>query len=144
MTKKQDDLKKYDEIMEVQEVVERPKHVEKYVGITSGKPIKFMRGQGGICTINGIDVFGSPIDVSTGVTFTVTSSDPEIVTVDLPLGTTFRRYGVKVGTATIKVVGTWDDESKNVGPFEYDIPCEVVSDDPVALFVDPGLHIPNE
>jgi hypothetical protein len=100
------------------------------------------------CTVLGVDSVGNTVDISAVATLTPppSSSDPAILTVDLPNGMTFAVHAVgplsTPGTpVTVTVTATWNDGSK--GPFTFDLPVDVVAGGATGIMVVPGTPTPH-
>lgn len=92
------------------------------------------------CTVYGTNSAGDRLDISSVATLSVSSSDTSIISVDPPSGNVFTMHALKQSTpgtpVVIHVTATWNDGS--VGPFTFDLPCDVQAGGATGLLVVPG------
>lgn len=88
------------------------------------------------CTVQGVDAAGAAVDISAVATITAVSDNPAVLTVDSPVGMTFKEHGVAPGSANVTVVATWGDGS--VGPFTFTLPDTVTAGPATGLLITHG------
>jgi hypothetical protein len=98
--------------------------------------------QDDVLSVFGVDAAGAQVDISAVATLTPppTSSDTTVVTLDTPSGMTVKMHALKPtvpGTPVIiSFTATWNDGS--IGPFTFDLPCDVTGSAATGLVVVPG------
>ncbi len=109
----------------------------------AGTNFLFMDNEDDTCTVQGVDASGSPVDISAVATLAVTSGDPLTISVDSPVGMTFKMHGLKPSVAGTPVVisatATWTDGS--IGPFKFDLPCDVTGTAATGIVIVPGAPV---
>jgi hypothetical protein len=108
-----------------------------------GNEFVFVDNEDSTCTVHGVNAAGNPVDISNVATLSVLSSDPAKLTLDEPVGATFKMHG-KAPTdpgspVIVSVTATWNDGS--IGPFSFDLPCTLTGSAVTGIVVIPGTPV---
>ncbi len=109
----------------------------------TGDEFVFVDNEDSTCTVFGVDAAGAQVDISGVATLdpAPTSSDPATISVDPPIGMTFKMHGLKPSTAAVDInaMATWTDGS--IGPFSFTLPCTTTSGGPTGIIIVPGTPV---
>jgi hypothetical protein len=125
------------------------KMTAKAAGSKSVSDFVFVDNEDDTVTVMGIDAGGATVDISSVATLTPvpTSSDPSTISLDPPVGMTFKMHGLKPsvpGTPVqITATATWNPVPAQTvpGPFSFVLPCDVTGGPAVGIVIKPGTPI---
>lgn len=108
-----------------------------------GSAFTFVDNEDDSVSVQGSDAGGNPVDISAVASIAVVSSDLTVLTVDPPVGTTFKMHGLKPGHSDVAVTATWNDPTAGIGPFAATLPCDVTAGGVSGLVITPGVPTPR-